>query len=72
MNPPQRAKITIELEDGTVAAFVAALSIRQVPNDEWDRVPILDQRWRGAILPPSPRWDLEGSTLGNMTLTIRE
>lgn len=68
-NEYQKAKVTIELEDGQKVEFAAALRTRE--RNYFDLPPPgLDGRWNGVKLPDPPKWNFEGTTLGEIALTL--
>lgn len=71
-NQPQRAKITIELESGDTATFVAILTTHERPKLEGLEPDSIGQRLGGQRLADPPRWDFEGTTIGAMTFFLRK
>ena len=67
----QKAKVSIELENGDKVEFVAILNIRKFSKLESDYyyTPESDLQWHGEKLPDPPRWNIRGSTIGVLTFT---
>lgn len=70
----QKCKVTIELEDGVKAEFVAVLHVRErrvpfdpQPSHHYNH----DGKWNGMKLPEPPQWNIEGTTLGAMVMTTK-
>jgi hypothetical protein len=67
-----KAKITIELEDGTKAEFVSLMPVFKSIEEPWNYPDHLsDKRWNGVQLPEPPRWEFRGTSVGDITVTIR-
>jgi len=68
----QKAKVTIELEDGSKTEFVAVLHVREtIPCFDGPLAPEFahDGKWRNDRLPEPPKWEISGRTIGQFVLT---
>ena len=71
-NDYQKAKVTIELEDGQKLTFVAYIRTQERTPFDLPLPDVLrhDGKWRGDKLPDPPKLNFEGTTIGEMTITL--